>query len=59
MFGASEDFRVVTLTVTAADVPDVNWTGFVTVHEVVAGAPEHAIFTGPEYPAPGTSCKVY
>jgi hypothetical protein len=57
--GASEDFTVVTVTVTAADAPAVNWTGFVTVQAVVAGAPEHAMVKAPEYPAPGVSCKMY
>jgi hypothetical protein len=56
--GASEDFTVVTVTFTAAGAPAVNWTGFVTVHTVVAGAPEHAMVTGLEYPIPGVSCKL-
>jgi hypothetical protein len=50
---------VVTVTLTAAGVPAVNWTGLVTVHVVVDGAPEHAIVTGPEYAMPGVSCKLY
>ena len=57
--GASEGFTVVTLTLTDAGVPAVNWMGFVTVHTVVAGAPEHAMVTGPVYPIPGVSCRVY
>jgi hypothetical protein len=57
--GKSEGFTVVTVTFTDAGAPAVNWTGFVTVHVVVAGAPEHAMVTGPEYPVPAVSCKVY
>lgn len=46
--GAIEDFTVVTVTLTDEDAPDVSCTGFVTVHVVVAGAPEHAMVTEPE-----------
>jgi hypothetical protein len=59
VFGASDGFIVVTVTLTDAGVPVVNWMGFVTVQVVVAGAPEHAMVTGPEYPMPGVSCKLY
>jgi hypothetical protein len=57
--GTSEAFWVVTVTLTDAGVPVISWMGFVTVHVVVAGAPEQAMVTAPEYPAPGVSCKVY
>ena len=57
--GTSEDFIVVTVTFTEVGAPAVNWTGFVTVHTVVTGAPEQAMFTGPEYPIPAVSCNVY
>ena len=57
--GTSEGFTVVTVTLTGVVAPAVNCTGFVTVHVVVAGAPEHSIVTGPEYPTPAVSCKVY
>ncbi len=33
--------------------------GFATVQVVVAGAPEHAMVTVPEYPGPGVSCTLY
>jgi hypothetical protein len=59
MLGTSEDFTVVTVTFTAVGAPAVNWMGLVTVHVVVAGAPEHAMVMGPEYPMPGVSCKLY
>jgi hypothetical protein len=58
VLGTSEGFWVVTDTLTDAAVPD-NWIGLVTMHVVVAGAPEHAMVTAPEYPVPGVSCKVY
>lgn len=58
--GARNDLAVaVTLTINVVGLPLANTMGLVTEQTVVAGAPEHAMATLPEYPGPGVSCREY
>jgi hypothetical protein len=50
---------VVTITANVVVLPAVSLTGLATVHEVVAGAPEHAMVTVPENAEPGVNWMLY